>query len=82
MIIRQKYTPDSKELLSWDELKIGDVYYHMCTKKVNMKTSKIHMYHSLIRNIIQEANYCKVQNQKFIYRFMLCLNFVHMILRA
>lgn len=40
MIITQNYTPDTPELLSWDELKIGDVYYHTCTKKVNIKTSK------------------------------------------
>lgn len=40
MVITQRYTPDTPHCLSWDELKIGDVYYHMCTKKVNMKTSK------------------------------------------
>lgn len=40
MIITQKYIPDSPDFLSWDELKIGDVYYHMFAKTVNMKTSK------------------------------------------
>lgn len=40
MIIRQSYTPDRKDLLSWDELKIGDVYYHTFAKTINMKTSK------------------------------------------
>ncbi len=40
MVITQRNTPDTPHYLSWDELKIGDVYYHMYTKKVNMKTSK------------------------------------------
>lgn len=40
MYIRQRYTPDTDKTLSWDELKIGDVYYHPVLKTVNMKTSK------------------------------------------
>lgn len=40
MIIRQRFTPDTEGLLSWDELKIGDVYYHTSVRTVNMKTSK------------------------------------------
>ena len=40
MIIKQTYKPDTHEVLSWEELKIGDVYYHLFVKTVNMKTSK------------------------------------------
>ena len=40
MIIKQTYTPDTHKVLSWEELKIGDVYYHPFVKTVNMKTSK------------------------------------------
>ena len=40
MKITQKYKPDTDKLLSWNELKIGDVYYHPVLKTVNMKTSK------------------------------------------
>lgn len=40
MKITQRYKADNQEVLSWDELKIGDVYYHQFTHSVNMKTSK------------------------------------------
>lgn len=40
MKITQRYKPDSQDVLSWDELKIGDVYYHTFTAHVYMKTSK------------------------------------------
>lgn len=40
MTITQTYKPDTQDTLSWDELKIGDVYYHPVLKTVNMKTSK------------------------------------------
>ena len=39
MIITQRYTPDTQDALSWDELKIGDVFYHQFTNNVGMKTS-------------------------------------------
>ena len=40
MTIKQKYKPDTNELLSWDELKVSDVFYHIYTKNFCMKTSK------------------------------------------
>lgn len=40
MTITQTYKPDTEDTLSWNELKIGDVYYHLVLKTVNMKTSK------------------------------------------
>ena len=40
MIIKQTYKPDRDILLSWDELKVGDVVYHIFTANVLMKTSK------------------------------------------
>lgn len=40
MIIRQRFTPDTEGLLSWNDLKIGDIYYHTSVETVNMKTSK------------------------------------------
>lgn len=40
MKITQRYKSDTQEVLSWDELKIGDVYYHQFAHSVNMKTSK------------------------------------------
>ena len=40
MKITQRYKPDTQEVLSWDELKIGDVCYHQFTHSVIMKTSK------------------------------------------
>lgn len=40
MIIKQKYKPDTDVLLSWDELKVSDVFYHIYTKNVCIKTSK------------------------------------------
>ena len=40
MKITQRYKPDTQDVLSWDELKIGDVYYHTFTNDVYMKTSK------------------------------------------
>ena len=39
MTITQKYTPDTDKILSWDELKIGDVFYHPHLQAVHMKTS-------------------------------------------
>lgn len=40
MKITQHYIADTQEVLSWDELKIGDIYYHQWAATVNMKTSK------------------------------------------
>ena len=40
MKITQRYKPDTQEVLSWNELKIGDVVYHTSTAAVIMKTSK------------------------------------------
>lgn len=40
MIIKQKYKPDTDKALSWDELKVTDVFYHTFTHNVGMKTSK------------------------------------------
>ena len=40
MKITQRYKADTQGLLSWDELKIGDVVYHKFTNAVIMKTSK------------------------------------------
>lgn len=39
MIIKFKYNPEHNLALSWDELKIGDVFYHIHTKDVCIKTS-------------------------------------------
>ena len=39
MNITQRYKPDTKDELSWDELKIGDVCYHKFTHNIIMKTS-------------------------------------------
>lgn len=40
MNIKQKYKPDTDSLLSWDELKDSDVFYHIHTHDFCMKTSK------------------------------------------
>ena len=40
MKITQHYIADSQEVLSWDELKVGDIYFHIWLQTVNMKTSK------------------------------------------
>ena len=40
MILKQTYKAKTDKALSWDELKIGDIYYHTFLKTVNMKTSK------------------------------------------
>ena len=40
MTIKQTYKPDTDRLLSWEELKVSDVFYHIHTKDVCMKTSK------------------------------------------
>lgn len=40
MTIKQKYIPDTDEYLSWDELKVSDVFYHKFTNNFCMKTSK------------------------------------------
>ena len=40
MTINQIYKPDTEKCLSWDELKVSDVFYHIHTKNVCMKTSK------------------------------------------
>ena len=39
MTIKQKYKPDINKFLSWDELKVSDVFYHKFTKDFCMKTS-------------------------------------------
>lgn len=40
MKITQNYTADSQDVLSWDELKVGAIYFHIWLQTVNMKTSK------------------------------------------
>lgn len=40
MKITQHYSADSQDVLSWDELKVGAIYFHIWLQTVNMKTSK------------------------------------------
>lgn len=75
MIINQIYKPDTEKCLSWDELKVSDVFYHIHTKDVCMKTSK-NSYVSFInkkyhtRSKLLQGSHSKVYYQisaKFIF---------------
>ena len=68
MIINYKFKPDTTELLSWEELNIGDVYYHNFTKNVCIKISPNgylsftdKKYHT--RSKILQGSKSKVYNQ-------------------
>lgn len=75
MTIKQKYKPDTDKFLSWDELKVSDVFYHKFTKNVCMKTSKNayvsfmdKKYHT--RSLMLQGSHSKVYyqiNAEFIF---------------
>lgn len=77
MTIKQTYKPDTDKILSWDELKIGDVYYHIFLKSVGMKTSKNsyisfsdHKYHT--RSKLLQGSHSKTYyqiNAEFTFEF-------------